>query len=125
MVNYINHKSANDGDGPNVRIQWPTEELIAHKPEWLQKDINFLRDTIDKIGLSFDYVALRDIKEGEEIFMDYGDEWVSRVGKRSGVQNQNFIGMLKRLTSSLRPCVGSRSGGGMGKACKRVGTAGK
>jgi hypothetical protein len=26
-------------------------------------------------GLSFDYVALRDIKEGEEILIDYGEEW--------------------------------------------------
>jgi hypothetical protein len=75
IVNYINHKSEKDVDGPNVRIQWPDRELVAHKPEWLSKDINFVRDSIDKIGLSFDYVALRDIREGEEITMDYGDEW--------------------------------------------------
>merc|ERR1712194_616961 len=75
MVNYINHKSANDGDGPNVRIQWPDREMVAHKPEWLTKDLDFLRDSTDKIGLSFDYIALRDIKEGDEITMDYGDEW--------------------------------------------------
>ena len=77
MVNYINHKSANDGDGPNVRLQWPNRELVAHKPEWLEKDILFLRDTIDKIGLSFDYVATRDIKQGEELYLNYGEEWVS------------------------------------------------
>ncbi|KAG7360202.1 SET methyltransferase domain containing protein [Nitzschia inconspicua] len=52
-------------------------ELVAHKPEWLEQDIDFLRDTNNKIGLSFDYVALRDIKQGEEVFMDYGDEWLS------------------------------------------------
>jgi len=75
MVNYINHKSANDGNGPNVRVQWPTKELVAHKPDWISKDIEFLRDSINKIGLSFDYVALRDIQEGEEVTMDYGDEW--------------------------------------------------
>eukprot|EP00534_Pseudo-nitzschia_fraudulenta_P010663 CAMPEP_0201209372 /NCGR_PEP_ID=MMETSP0851-20130426/178208_1 /ASSEMBLY_ACC=CAM_ASM_000631 /TAXON_ID=183588 /ORGANISM="Pseudo-nitzschia fraudulenta, Strain WWA7" /LENGTH=706 /DNA_ID=CAMNT_0047498025 /DNA_START=70 /DNA_END=2190 /DNA_ORIENTATION=- len=75
MVNYINHKSSKDGDGPNVRVVWPNREMVAHKPEWLSKDLNFLRDSIDKIGLSFDYVALRDIKEGEEVTMDYGDEW--------------------------------------------------
>jgi len=75
MVNYINHKSASDGDGPNVRVQWPTRDMVAHKPDWLSKDLNFLRDSTDKIGLSFDYVALRDIKEGEEVTMDYGDEW--------------------------------------------------
>jgi hypothetical protein len=48
---------------------------VAHKPEWLSKDIHFLRNTIEKIGVSFDYVAMRDIQEGEEMFMDYGDEW--------------------------------------------------
>jgi hypothetical protein len=79
MVNYINHKSANDGDGPNVRVQWPDRELVAHKPDWLSEDLHFLRDSVKKIGLSFDYVALRDIKEGEEVTMDYGDEWVSSL----------------------------------------------
>jgi hypothetical protein len=71
MVNYINH----DRDRANVKVQWPNHELVAHKPDWLTKDIDFLSYTEDKIGLSFDYVALRDIEEGEEIFMDYGAEW--------------------------------------------------
>ena len=71
VVNYINHSK----ERANVKVQWPTEELVAHKSEWLNKDVAFLRDTTNKIGLSFDYVALRDIEEGEEIFMDYGDEW--------------------------------------------------
>jgi SET domain len=70
MVNYINHSPE-----PNVRIVWPTEEMMAHKPYWLERDIQELTHTFNKIGLSFDYVALRDIKEGEEITMDYGREW--------------------------------------------------
>lgn len=72
MVNYINHGS---GDKANVKVRWPDRTLVAHKPEWLKEDINYLRDTIEKIGLSFEYVALRDIKEGEEVLMDYGPEW--------------------------------------------------
>eukprot|EP00980_Cylindrotheca_fusiformis_P016009 scaffold4705_cov108-Cylindrotheca_fusiformis.AAC.3 len=72
-VNFINH--ASPPLKPNVRIQWPTEELLAHKPEWLIHDVAYLRDTIGKIGLSFDYVALRDIAKGEEILMDYGADW--------------------------------------------------
>ena len=72
MVNYINHHRAR----ANVRVQWPTQELVAHKPDWLTKDLAFLENTHEKIGLSFDYVALRDIQEGEEIFMDYGDDWI-------------------------------------------------
>ena len=71
MVNFINHSK----EKANVKIQWPQQESEAHKPEWLNKDLDFLIHTIDKIGLSFEYVALRDIKEGEEVFMDYGDEW--------------------------------------------------
>jgi len=41
----------------------------------LEKTPEVLKDTLEKIGLSFEYVALRDIEEGEEIFMDYGEEW--------------------------------------------------
>jgi hypothetical protein len=70
-VNYINHSSRD----PNVRIQWPSDELVAHKPNWLRKDVGYLRETTGKVGLSFDYIALRDIAEGEEIFMDYGEDW--------------------------------------------------
>ena len=71
MVNYINHNSQE----PNVRIRWPRKELVSHKPEWLQKNPTWLRDVHEKVGLSFEYVALRDIAKGEEIFMDYGREW--------------------------------------------------
>jgi hypothetical protein len=74
MVNYINHQSK-ESNRANVKVRWPKEKMVAHKPDWLTKDIPFLRDTVDKIGLSFEYIALRDIQEGEEIFMDYGDEW--------------------------------------------------
>eukprot|EP00522_Entomoneis_paludosa_P006333 CAMPEP_0172448548 /NCGR_PEP_ID=MMETSP1065-20121228/7551_1 /TAXON_ID=265537 /ORGANISM="Amphiprora paludosa, Strain CCMP125" /LENGTH=479 /DNA_ID=CAMNT_0013200091 /DNA_START=105 /DNA_END=1541 /DNA_ORIENTATION=+ len=71
MVNYINHNS----QSPNVRVQWPKKEMVSHKPTWLQKDPVFLKNTREKVGLSLEYVALRDIQEGEEIFMDYGPEW--------------------------------------------------
>ena len=72
MVNYINHSA----EKPNVKVAWPTQELVAHKPEWLNNmDLKTLINTIDKVGLSFDYIALRDIEEGEEILMDYGVEW--------------------------------------------------
>ena len=53
MVNYINHNF--DKDKINVQVRWPDKELIAHKPEWLGEDIEFLRNTIQKIGLSFEY----------------------------------------------------------------------
>ena len=72
MVNYINHAS---GSKANVKVRFPDKELVAHKPEWLEKDPEFFHHAIDKIGLSFEYVALRDIAIGEEVFMDYGPVW--------------------------------------------------
>lgn len=72
MVNFINHAS---GDQANVKVRWPNKELIAHKPDWLNKAPEQLRDTLEKIGLSFEYVAIKPIKAGEEVFMDYGEEW--------------------------------------------------
>lgn len=73
MVLYINHHR----ERANVKIQWPDKELIAHKPEWLSENIEFLSNVHEKIGLSFNYVALRDLEEGEELFIDYGDEWIA------------------------------------------------
>jgi SET domain len=71
-VNYINHGGK---EKANVRVQWPNKELIAHKPEFLTRTPYDLSNSLDKIGLSFEYVALRDIAEGEEVFLDYGPDW--------------------------------------------------
>jgi hypothetical protein len=66
MVNYINHHK----EKANVKVRWPTGEKVAHKPWWLtDKTPEDIKYTLEKIGLSFEYVALRDIEEGEEVFM--------------------------------------------------------
>lgn len=72
MVNFINHAPRGKA---NVKIRFPDKELVAHKPDWLNRGPDFFYNTREKIGLSFEYVALRDIKEGEEVFMDYGPAW--------------------------------------------------
>ena len=65
-MNYINHHKQK----ANVKIRWPEGEKVAHKPWWLTtKTPEDLKYTVEKIGLSFEYVALRDIAEGEEVFM--------------------------------------------------------
>jgi len=46
---------------------------MAH-PEWKKRYL-WRWGTKDKAGLSFDFVALRDIESGEEITIDYGSEW--------------------------------------------------
>jgi hypothetical protein len=66
MVNYINHHKQKT----NVKIRWTDGERVAHKPSWLtDKTPEDLKYTLEKIGLSFEYVATRDILEGEEVFM--------------------------------------------------------
>ena len=67
LTSLINHHPTK----PNAKIQWSRE--MRH-PEWKTLPV----DTWGKMyhnGLSFDFVALRDIAEGEEIFIDYGPAW--------------------------------------------------
>lgn len=71
MVNFINH----DRERANIKLRWPDKELIAHKPWYLETPPEKLSDIVDKIGLSIEYIAARDIKEGEEVFLDYGETW--------------------------------------------------
>jgi hypothetical protein len=63
----INHSKGN----ANTKIQW--SETMRHK-EWMNQSIAEWGDE-HHTGLSFDFVALRDIEEGEEILIDYGEAW--------------------------------------------------
>jgi hypothetical protein len=75
----VNHApTSNDGhagvDVPtaNVKIVW-SNKITAH-PEWRDMPIISWAYT-NQAGLGFEYEALRDIAAGEEVFVDYGDEW--------------------------------------------------
>lgn len=70
MVNYINHNSTQ----ANVKLRWADPQRGNHMPELLEHSIEQL-DTDATAKLAFELVALRDIDPGEEIFLDYGDEW--------------------------------------------------
>ncbi|CAJ1958204.1 unnamed protein product [Cylindrotheca closterium] len=63
----INHSSKN----ANTRIVWSD---AMRRKEWLEEPIDEFADE-SIAGLQFDFVALRDIQEDEEILIDYGDEW--------------------------------------------------
>eukprot|EP00547_Thalassionema_nitzschioides_P011831 CAMPEP_0194261284 /NCGR_PEP_ID=MMETSP0158-20130606/45946_1 /TAXON_ID=33649 /ORGANISM="Thalassionema nitzschioides, Strain L26-B" /LENGTH=920 /DNA_ID=CAMNT_0039001401 /DNA_START=2058 /DNA_END=4820 /DNA_ORIENTATION=- len=80
-VNYINHAAAgsnknnNQQKQPNVRVQWPEDLRLPNEPY-----SNFLTthptELLDLSGqIRIEYVALDDIAAGEELVMDYGDEW--------------------------------------------------
>jgi hypothetical protein len=63
----INHSAEN----PNAKIQW--SKTMRH-PEWRDQLIDSWGDEYHT-GLQIDFVALRDIKENEEILIDYGEAW--------------------------------------------------
>lgn len=67
-VGLINHSKGK----LNTKIIWSVKG--TRHPEWFEQTIEDWGAT-DHAGLAFDLVALRDIEEGEEIFIDYGDEW--------------------------------------------------
>ncbi len=67
---YINH----DGLFPNVKIQWAENDERYHNSSWLNEPVSFF-DSVWTPKLMLEYVALRDIQEGEEVLVDYGTEW--------------------------------------------------
>ena len=68
-MNYINHNQTK----ANVRIQWAKNDTISHRDVYLKIRPKDMVHRTSKV--SFDYVAIRDIAEGEELFLDYGNVW--------------------------------------------------
>ncbi len=69
-VVYINHHSTKY----NAKLRWTTDFDFYHHKEWLEKSVDFLEDQWTA-GLMLEFVATRDIQPGEEVFIDYGEEW--------------------------------------------------
>lgn len=67
---YINH----DGQDPNVKIQWMENDERYHNSSWLNEPVSFF-ESVWTPKLMLEYVALRDIQEGEEVLVDYGKVW--------------------------------------------------
>lgn len=70
MASYINHNATL----VNVKIRWADPQRGNHSPTLLNRSLSAL-DTDATAKLAFDLVALRDIAQGEELFLDYGVEW--------------------------------------------------
>ncbi len=70
-VNYINH----GGDYHNAILQWST--LPNHRSDWFDRSPNELVETEAHAGLILEVVATRDISPGEEILLDYGENWAT------------------------------------------------
>ena len=68
-VALINH----NGNSPNAKIVWSSDPAY-HNTKWLDEPVTYF-DNVWHTGLAFEYVAIQDINEGDEIFIDYGEEW--------------------------------------------------
>ena len=65
----INHSKK-----PNAKMSWSSHP--GHQRRWYDlKPNDLLSQEAHYIGLLMEIVALRDIEEGEEITIDYGDDW--------------------------------------------------
>ncbi|KAL3771033.1 hypothetical protein ACHAWO_013211 [Cyclotella atomus] len=69
-VAFINHHATKY----NAKLQWTKDFDFFHHADWLEKPVEFFEDQWTS-GLMLEYVALRDIQPGEEILIDYGEEW--------------------------------------------------
>jgi hypothetical protein len=74
LMNHCSERTKECGpNGPNAEIRWAGDWHGSTKT-WLQMSLDDMsKETVG--GLAFDVVALRDIKPGEEVFIDYGSEW--------------------------------------------------
>lgn len=101
-VNYINHQR--DRFKVNAYLRWSGGNGLAD-PTYLHSlrptealDHAYLDMSLQGNGLLVDIVALRDIQEGEEIFLSYGKEWSDAWEKHvtewnpsaEGESEQNF-----------------------------------
>jgi SET domain len=70
-VNYINHNKTLQ----NVRVEWATNFDIVHNATAVREGTIADFEVSNRPQLAFQYIATRDIPAGEELYMDYGDEW--------------------------------------------------
>jgi len=69
-VPYINHHSTEY----NAELRWATDAPWIHNEDWLTKPVSFLEEQWQS-GLMMEFIALRDIQPGEEVLINYGDDW--------------------------------------------------
>ena len=69
LVNYINHGKE---EVANVELRWST--MDGHQEEWLRLPADKILFK-QRAGLVMEFVAKRNIQEGEEILVNYGSIW--------------------------------------------------
>ena len=72
----INHYSSSKSGEPNVEIRWSRQIASKDYTSGPMQDLQ-VDNSIESYNLKvmFEYVALKDIHEGEELLLDYGEHW--------------------------------------------------
>lgn len=70
-VLYMNHNQSL----ANVRLQWAPNGTLSHDGAALELDPHELEMQGSQPRLAIDYIALKDIEAGEELLLDYGNEF--------------------------------------------------
>lgn len=66
----------NHSQKPNVKLVWAATTRSNHQSDWLNLTVpELVKFESEAAGLAMEVIALRDIQIGEEIVLDYGDEW--------------------------------------------------
>jgi len=74
MVNLINHYNASLGQKPNVAFRWSSRSSNKNA-EWFQLTPDELVENHTHSGLMMEFYALTDIRQGDELLLDYGNSW--------------------------------------------------
>lgn len=74
LINHCSARTKQCGpNGPNAEYRW-SSGWEPSSDVWRKRTLEEIRQENVR-GLSFEVVALRDIEEGEEVFVDYGEAW--------------------------------------------------
>lgn len=84
-VAYINHDSA----AFNAYIDWSDHDDLSSKDDLASTPLNDLKENRPQLSLIFQITALSDIKKGDEIFMNYGDDWEAAWSEYERTQTEN------------------------------------
>jgi hypothetical protein len=58
---------------PNAKLRWSKWDQGTFT--WIEKSLDDIRELKGRVPLSLDVVATKNIQEGEELYLDYGEEW--------------------------------------------------
>lgn len=122
LIHSINHRYSDPSttttstksqqEQPNVKIVWHADPEVNHNDQLSRRQQYHHPELLDLLpgkvtdihgkGLLMDVVAIRDIAPGEELFLDYGEDWRE-------MWNLHFLQWAKKIGPKLPPTAPNES----------------